>query len=419
MDFISTPFGYLMEGLYWLTSNYGVSLILFGIIVKLVLAPTTAKSKKSSMKMSRLQPRVKLLQEKYANDPQKQNQEIQALYKAEGVSMGAGCLWSLLPLLIIFPLFAVIREPLEYIVHMSETEAQALVGAAQNIGLIAKDNYYAQIEAAQRLSELLSNEDLLAEVARLAEEAKVTIDLTPYMNTDSINLTFLGLNLGAEPSWHFWEGQFWAGGWQSIGLALMPVLSAGVQVLSMVVTMRINNSLVTNEKGVRDKEAAKNSQANKTNKTMMIIGPAMSLLIGFSYPAALSLYWLTQGAASMAVDVALTLKYRKEYDAEDAERIAKLVEEERAEMERERIRAERRAANPDGQTQNTSKKKLQKQQQQSAEADKAAAAREYAIKRGQLVEETEEKNTALSGIPDRPFCKGRAYDADRYRNTEE
>ena len=120
----------------------------------------------------------------------------------------------------------------------------------------------------------------------------------------------------------------------------------------------------------------------------------------------------------MVIDVVLTLKYRKIYDAEDAARIAKLVEEERAEMERERIRAERRAANPDGQTQNTSKKKLQKQQQQSSLADKAAAAREYAIKKGELVEE-EEKNTAMSGIPDRPYCKGRAYDPNRYQKTEE
>ena len=411
MDFITVPFGYLMEGLYALTVNYGWSLILFGVILKLVLAPTTAKSKKSSMKMARLQPRVKLIQEKFANDPQKQNQEIQALYKAENVSMGAGCLWSLLPLLIIFPLFSVIREPLEYILHMSETEAEALVDVAKKLGAIDPGTYYGQMAAAQNLPELLANPDI---VAKLAE---MKIDLSAYAN-ESVNFMFLGLDLGADPTWHFWTAKFWKGGWATIGLTLLPVLSAGIQVVSMLINTKINNSLVVNEKGVRDKEAAKNSQVNKSNKTMMIIGPAMSLLIGFSYPAALSLYWLTQGAAAMVIDVVLTLKYRKIYDAEDAARIAKLVEEERAEMERERIRAERRAANPDGQTQNTSKKKLQKQQQQNSLADKAAAAREYAIKKGELVEE-EEKNTAMSGIPDRPYCKGRAYDPNRYQKTEE
>ena len=167
MDFITVPFGYLMEGLYALTVNYGWSLILFGVILKLVLAPTTAKSKKSSMKMARLQPRVKLIQEKFANDPQKQNQEIQALYKAENVSKGAGCLWSLLPLLIIFPLFSVIREPLEYILHMSETEAEALVEVAKKLGAIDPGTYYGQMAAAQNLPELLNNQEIVAKLAEM------------------------------------------------------------------------------------------------------------------------------------------------------------------------------------------------------------------------------------------------------------
>jgi membrane protein insertase Oxa1/YidC/SpoIIIJ len=226
--------------------------------------------------------------------------------------------------------------------------------------------------------------------------------------------------MAATPRWDFWDTAFWAGGWATIGAALLPVASAAVQLLSMAITMKVNNSLVTNDKGVQDKEAAKDSQVNKTSKTMMWIGPIMSLLIGFGYPAALSVYWLSQGVISMIIDIILTLKYRKIYDAEDAERLAKLMEEELAAQERERIRAERRAANPDGQTQNTSKKKLQKQQQAEADAAKAAAAKEYAMKKGTYAEEeTEEKNTALSGIPERPYCKGRAYDPDRYKTTEE
>ena len=111
-DIITVPFGYLMSWLYDLTSNYGVALILFAVIVKLVLFPISAKSKKSTMKMSRLTPRVQELQAKYANDPQKQNEAIQALYKEENASMAGGCLWSLIPLLILLPLYAVIRQPI-------------------------------------------------------------------------------------------------------------------------------------------------------------------------------------------------------------------------------------------------------------------------------------------------------------------
>ena len=112
-------------------------------------------------------------------------------------------------------------------------------------------------------------------------------------------------------------------------------------------------------------------------------------------------------------DVILNNRYRKIYDAEDAERLKRRLEQDRIEAEKERIRAQRRAENPDGITENTSKKRLQKQQRDAEAAQKAAAAKEYAMKKGKLVEETEE-NLPLSGIADRPYCKGRAYDPNRY-----
>ena len=107
------------------------------------------------------------------------------------------------------------------------------------------------------------------------------------------------------------------------------------------------------------------------------------------------------------------------YDAEDAVRLQKALEAEAAEAEQERIRAERRAANPDGITQNTSKKKLQQKQKQEQEAEKAANAREYAARKGLVQEEEAVQETVMSGISERPYCKGRNYDPNRYANTEE
>ena len=97
------------------------------------------------------------------------------------------------------------------------------------------------------------------------------------------------------------------------------------------------------------------------------------------------------------------------------------MEEEAIEAEKERLRAERRAANPDGITTNTSKKKLQQQQQREQEAARAAAAKEYAAKKGLVTEEEDAAPSVMSGIPSRPYCKGRNYDPDRYasQNTEE
>ena len=203
---------------------------------------------------------------------------------------------------------------------------------------------------------------------------------------------------------------------------LIPLLSAGQQVLSMQISQRMNNSLVTDKNGIQDKETAQKSQQNQSAKMMTWTMPIISLFIGFTVPAALSLYWFIGGVARMIEDIILTKRYRKIYDAEDAERLKKHLAEEAAEAEKERIRAERRAANPEGITENTSKKKLQQKKQQEADAAKAAAKKEYDAKKGIVAEEEEPKeNKALSGIADRPYCKGRAYDPNRYgkKNTEE
>ena len=93
-DIIRVPFGYLLDWLYTFTNNYGLALILFSLIVKLVLLPMSVKSKKSMLKMSRLSPQVKALEAKYGDDKQKYQLAVQQMYKEEGVSMGGGCRWS-------------------------------------------------------------------------------------------------------------------------------------------------------------------------------------------------------------------------------------------------------------------------------------------------------------------------------------
>ena len=162
---------------------------------------------------------------------------------------------------------------------------------------------------------------------------------------------------------------------------------------------------------------ADKSQANQSMKMMLWMMPIMSLIIGFTVPASLSVYWFIGGVVRTVEDVFLTKHYRKIYDAEDAERLARYQAELDAEAEKERIRAEKRAANPDGITENTSKKKMQQKQKAQEAAAKAAAAKEYAAKKGIVVEEEEIDSDCLSGIKERPYCKGRNYDPNRY--TEE
>jgi membrane protein insertase Oxa1/YidC/SpoIIIJ len=203
-----------------------------------------------------------------------------------------------------------------------------------------------------------------------------------------------------------------------VGAALIPVLSTASQLLQTFVMQKMNNSVVTDKNGIHDEETAKKSQQNQSMNMMLWMMPFMTLMIGYSVSAGLSLYWFIGGLYSMISDVIMTKKYRVLYDAEDAERLKRYMEAERIEAEKERIRAERRAANPDGITSNTSKKKLQKQLREEEAAARAAAAREYAAKKGVSIEEAEQQ-TCMSGIPSRPFCKGRNYDPNRYNSTEE
>ena len=404
-DLITIPFGYLMDWLYRVTGNYGVALILFAIIVQLILLPMTAKSKRSTMKMSRLQPRIQAIQKKFEGDQQKQNEAIQALYKEEGVSMGGGCLWSFLPLLLLLPLYTVVREPLVYMLHESADVATQIIETMKNINpdLFSSNTAYQQIVAARYIPDY-------------AEAIKAAVPAVADRTLEGLNFGFLGVNLGGIPDWKFWAWS--AFNWANIGALLLALLSAGNQVVTMLVSQKMNNSVVTNEKGIKDEEMAKNSQAAQTTKTMMYTMPLMMLWIGFTVPAALSLYWFIGGVVRTIEDAILTVRYRKIYDEEDAVRLERALEADRIEAEKERIRAERRAANPEGQTQNTSKKKLNKQLREQEAAEKAAAAKEYAALKGIVVEEEEEKEV-MSGIPSRPYCKGRNYDPNRYASTEE
>ena len=400
-NLITVPFGWLMGWLYQITDNYGIAMILFAVCVQMALLPITAKSKKSMMKMSRIQPQMQEIQRRYADDQQKQGEALRKLQQDEGVSMGGSCLWSFIPMFILIPLFTVIREPMTYILGCGAEQAAQIVEIIKNLNpeAFGSNAYYAQVTAAQL-------------IPQYASEIKAAIPAIEDVVLNGINFDFLGINLGGIPSFSFWKWE--AFNWANIGLFLIPLLSAGSQILQTKIMQKMNNSVITDKNGVQDEEMAKNSQTNQTTNSMMLMMPLMSLWIGFTVSAGLSVYWFIGGVVRTIQDVILTNRYRKIYDAEDAIKLQRKMELDAIEAEKERIRAERRAANPEGQTQNTSKKKLQKAEAAKLAAEKAAAAREYNARHGIVEEEVAPKSDALSGIPERPWCKGRAYDPNRY-----
>ena len=389
-DIIRVPFGYLLDWLYVFSSNYGVALILFSLIVKLVLLPMSIKSKKSMLKMSRLAPLARSIEAKYGDDRQKAQMAVQQMYKEEGVSMGGGCLWSFIPLLILFPLYYVIREPITYMLHNSRSVSAAIVAFIQASGVdLGKNTYYAQLAAAGHLGEFA--------------EAIKSVAVMASAKLQDIDFSFLGVDLAAIPSFRFWQCE----GWSEIGLFLIPVFSGVFQMFSMFISQKMNNQVATNADGEVDKNAAQ--VANQTNASMMIMMPLMSLWIGFSMPAAISIYWIAQAVFGTVQDVVLTKHYRKVYDAEDAVRQEKAALRRAEEAEKERQRQLRREQNPDGIMDNVSKKKLRQQEKDAADR----AAREYEAKKNPAPAAQDEKKP-LSGDAARPYAKGRAYDPTHY-----
>ena len=195
---IDTLLRALGAGFYFLYNtigfhNFGLTIIFFTVITKLILFPLTLKSQKSSQEMSALQPEVKRIQEKYKNDKEKQNQEIQALYKENNVSCMGGCLPMLLQFPILIALYSVLRRPLTLVVGKTSEAILNLVNSLP-----------AEMQKVVSYSANTSTFDKISQV----NELKLVNFLTNnpgYLNSsisssDLINLKFLGLNLGEVPT---------------------------------------------------------------------------------------------------------------------------------------------------------------------------------------------------------------------------
>ncbi len=404
VDIIRVPFGYMLEWFYNFTGNYGLALICFGIAIKLILLPVSMKSKGSMMKMSRVAPMAKALEAKYGDDKAKYQAEVMKMYKEEGVSTTGGCLWSFIPLLILIPLYQVIREPMVYMMHLSAEHADIITDLIMGFENLSASSYYQQMAASNYIAQYLP--EIHAAIPELANVA-----------IPSISFEFLGLNLGSVPSWQFWafaDMTAW-------GLFLIPLISGGSNWLTMWITQKFNNTVATDDKGEQVKDAA--SAAMGSMKTMLYMMPLMSIWIGFQMPAGMSIYWITQAVVGVVQEFFLTRHFKKVYVKEDELRRERAAERAALEAAKEAERARRRAEFPDGYVDpNTSKKKL-------AAKEKAAAAPtpgkklspaelEEWKKAQETVPETEDKH--FSGFEDRPNCRGRNYKPDRYgRNTME
>jgi len=388
-NFIAEPFGRFLLFLYDLAGNYGVAILIIAVVIKIVLLPFQMKSKRGMMRQSRLQPKIAEIQKKHGANKTKLNEEMTKLYKEEGVNPASGCLWSILPLPIMFALFYVIRQPLTLMMGVEPSllkEGGALLNKLNEMHFEPTlNNIYVEIEQAQFIT------------AHFSDFARLNIE---NLREISFNL-FPQLNLGLQPKWDF----LWTTTWSNpdvwipgLLLFLIPLISGGSQFVSTLINKKVTPAAPTAE------------GAGKSMQTMMMLMPLMSVWFGFILPAALGFYWTIGTICQIGQDIWLTKKYTKILDAEEAVRNKQRKKKE-AEIEAKRLEAERRKA--EGivveKNQNTSKRKKHKGEKRE-QLEKAA---EWVKKNAPVeAEETHEP----SRVGNRRFARGRAYDPDRYAN---
>ena len=390
LDAIAKPFGLLLLWLYNLVGNYGIAIFLFALIVKIIMLPFQMKTKKSMMRMAALNPQIQELQKRHEGNPKKLQEETAKLYKEEKVNPMSGCLWPLIPYPILLALYRAIRFPLTTMMGVSKdllAEGGAILNKLTELGFVAsgKSTAYLQLEQ----SEFISNH--FADFAGLSDKLL------------NIDYSFLGLNMGSTPKVFFWKDGLT---WLSIGLFLIPIVSALLSWLQMKLSQKTNPA-----------PATQNAQQATSMKTMNLMMPLISLWIGFSMPAALGMYWIFTSALAIVQELVLNKYYGKLIAAEAAERTARQRARE-AEFERKRAETERlRAEGLTKENANTSKRKQQARAKAESDELRAAAIREErAAKRAAMGLPPEEDEKPASQVGNRRYARGRAYVEDRFTN---
>lgn len=384
MDFaqiILSPFVWLLTVFYNLFGSYGLALIFFAIVVKLILFPFSLKGKRSMIQMNMLSDKMQKLQKQYGKDKERYNLEVQKLYEKEKVNPMSGCLWSFVPLLILLPLYAIIRQPLKYMMGVNSQDLLNAVAnavqwnsAALDMGWIkeAADSFANTGYNQLYLASLITPENLASVQAAVGEAGSKIF---------SINFDFLGLiDLSQTPQLKFWTI---SGGF---GLFLLPVISAASGFVFSLISMKTNS---VNQKSA---QAANNATA----KSMLIVSPLMSLWIGFAMPAALCVYWIANNLLSMLQEFLCGKLLKKDYEKAAAQQAERERQEKEEEKERRRLAAEERARRLEEEKQNKGRKK---------KAEKKPAEEEEKIP-GAVKE--------ASRVGMRQYARGRAYDPYRY-----
>ena len=264
MGFISEIFGYVLNFLYGIFNNYGIAIIVFSVLLRIILIPITIKQQKALKKNAKLQKEMKEIQEKYRSNPERLNQETIELYKREKMGPFSGCLSGILQIVIILSVFWLVSKPLTY---MKKINPEIIEKYAQELKEDGTNSSYTEIAIINK---------------KAAEDPEVYI-----------NMEFLGLDLSKVPTQSLDDYKVY----------IIPILYVISSIISIKLTTKMSNKNNTKKEKkllceANDKDNIKEEKQpdememmQQMNNNMSYMMPIMSVLIAIIAPLGLALYW--------------------------------------------------------------------------------------------------------------------------------
>ncbi len=274
MAFFANLFGYLLNFIYNIIGNYGVSIIIFCIIIKVVMLPISIKQQKTMKKSAKMQQKMKEIQFKYKNDPEKLNQETIRLYKEENMSPFSGCFSAIIQLVLLLSIFYLVQSPLTYMKKIDTGSIDKYKTIVKEE--LATESSYPEIDIIRNINEIkkIDREDIKSE----------------EIDNMQINMEFLGLDLSKVPSKNTSD-------WK---VFILPVIYVIISFITMKITMstqktkikKQENKVVDEEGKEQENKEDMMDAMNQVNKNMSMIFPIMYLTVALLAPLGLALYWL-------------------------------------------------------------------------------------------------------------------------------
>ena len=336
---IADFFGIILNFLYNLVQNYGLAIILFSILLKLVMLPITIKQQKTMKKTASLQGELNKLKEKYKNNQEQLSKETMELYRREKVSPLSGCLGTILTLLIFLSVFYLVSQPITY---MKKTANLPYYNNEIVADIDQTENSIIENEVVQ--SDIVNETAITNEIADINNSKNITVKeyyigklkednikasnyaeiqiIEKYGNEDSrvsLNMNFLGLNLSQVPMQNI----------SNIKVLIIPVLYVITTFVNILITTKMSKTKEQIEKEKKLKEEKKNKEKDGENSeqdemqdiqqmtsSMNYMMPIMSIAIAIIAPLGLSLYWLISNLLQLIERVILNSIDKKEKQEE-------------------------------------------------------------------------------------------------------